>query len=78
MTDHPRTPRVLLAELKERTSARGTTYLTGFLGHAKVIAFKNPDEDPEDWKSPTWKIYVQERPERTSEGAERRSAGDAS
>jgi hypothetical protein len=38
--------RVLLMQLSQRTSARGTRYLSGWLGKARVVAFiREPDEE---------------------------------
>lgn len=51
--------KVLLLSLSERTSAKGNTYLSGWLGKAKVVGFRGED----DHGNPTWNIYVSE-PER--------------
>lgn len=48
--------KVLLLELKERTSAKGNRYLAGWLGKASVVAFMD-DKAGE----PTWQVYVSER-----------------
>lgn len=45
--------RVLLLELKERTSAAGNRYLSGWLGKASVVAFLDRDAD-----EPTWQVFV--------------------
>jgi hypothetical protein len=34
-------PRVLLFTLSERTSAKGSHYLTGWLGKCKLVGFKS-------------------------------------
>ena len=47
--------KVLLTVLWERTSAKGTPYLSGFLGKATLIGFRG---DPLDDGTPTWKLYV--------------------
>lgn len=47
--------KVLLLELKERTSAKGNRYLSGWLGKASVVAFMDDKAD-----EPTWKVYVSE------------------
>ena len=45
--------KVLLLELRERTSAAGNRYLSGWLGKASVVAFL--DRDAEE---PTWQVFV--------------------
>ena len=55
-------PRVLLMVLSERTSARGTTYLTGWLGKAKVVAFRG--KEPDKFGNPTWEVFVAEPQQR--------------
>ena len=41
----PNSPKVLVLELRERTSARGTRYLAGWMGKARLVAFADePDE----------------------------------
>ena len=45
--------RVLLLELRERTSAAGNRYMSGWLGRAAVVAFL--DRDAEE---PTWQVFV--------------------
>lgn len=45
--------KVLLLELKERTSAAGNRYLSGWLGKASVVAFLDRDAD-----EPTWQVFV--------------------
>ncbi len=47
------TERVLLMELRERVSAAGNCYLSGWLGKASVVAFL--DRDAEE---PTWQVFV--------------------
>jgi hypothetical protein len=44
--------------LSERTSARGTTYLAGWLGKAKVVAFRG--KGPDKFGNPTWDVFVAE------------------
>jgi hypothetical protein len=51
-------PRVLLMVLSERTSSRGTTYLAGWLGKAKVVAFRG--KEPDKFGNPTWELFVSE------------------
>ena len=38
-------PKVLLMQLTQRTSQRGTVYLSGWLGKAKLVGFMATDED---------------------------------
>ena len=45
--------RVLLMELRERTSAKGNVYLSGWLGRASVVAFLDREAD-----EPTWQVFV--------------------
>lgn len=45
--------KVLLIELKERTSAAGNRYLSGWLGKASVVAFLDRDA-----AEPTWQVFV--------------------
>jgi len=59
--------RVLLMTLSERTSAKGTSYMSGFLGRARVVAFKSKELDK--YGNPQWELFVSEpepRPEQPS------------
>jgi hypothetical protein len=47
--------KVLLASLWERTSAKGNTYLSGFLGKACVVGFRG---EPRPDGTPTWNIFL--------------------
>ena len=58
MTTYP--PRVLLAELQERTSAAGSRYLTGWLGKARVVGFWGDGEDRDGYPATILKVYVAE------------------
>jgi hypothetical protein len=49
---------VLLIQLSERVSAKGTRYLSGFLGKAKLIAFL--DQEPDRFGNPQWSVYASE------------------
>ena len=51
-------PKVLLMQLSERTSARGTRYLSGFLDRAKLVAFL--DQAPDKFGNPQWSVYASE------------------
>lgn len=46
--------RVHLFDLRERTSAAGNRYLSGWLGKARVVAFLDREAD-----DPTWNVYLQ-------------------
>jgi hypothetical protein len=50
-------PRALLAVLSQRTSTRGQSCLSGWLGKARVIGFEG---DPDQHGNPTWRIFVAE------------------
>jgi hypothetical protein len=50
-------PRVLLLTLAERTSAKGTVYLAGWLGKARLVGFKS--KEPDQFGNPTWEVYAQ-------------------
>ena len=64
--DRPREPRVLLMQLAQRTSAKGTAYLTGWLGKAKLVGFKG---EPDQWGNETWLVYAAEPSPRQEEKA---------
>ena len=57
MTGRPE-PKVLLMQLSERTSAKGTRYFTGYLGRAKLVAFL--DQEPDKFGNPQWSVYAAE------------------
>src|SRR6478672_3223449 len=77
---------VKLAELWERTSARGTCYFSGFLGDAQVLLFDGGEKPHPTKPGETvhvWRLMVQERdparrpqalPERRPQGSD---SGDA-
>lgn len=65
----PRTPRVLLTTLSVRTSGRGTNYLSGYLGKAKVVAFAG---EADRWGNPTWNLYLEHQEPRAEDGHQRR------
>ena len=50
-------PRVLLATLSVRTSGKGTAYLSGWLGKARVAAFAG---EPDKHGDATWDLFVSE------------------
>jgi hypothetical protein len=51
-------PKVLLMTLSERTSARGTKYLAGWLAKARAVAFLA--KEPDAHGNPVWNVYVSE------------------
>jgi hypothetical protein len=53
-------PLVILTTMTERVSSRGTRYLSGYLGKAKLVGFL--DKDPDERGQPVWKIFVQDNP----------------
>jgi hypothetical protein len=55
---HERQSRVLLATLTECQSAKGRTYLRGWLGASNVVGFQG--EDDEEGR-PTWQLFLTER-----------------
>jgi len=57
--------KVLLLELKERTSASGNRYLSGWLGKASVVAFLDKDA-----AEPTWQVFVSTPKPRQNDGAQ--------
>lgn len=56
--------RVHLMDLRERTSAAGNRYLSGWLGKASVVAFL--DRDAEE---PTWQVFVSTPAPRNGNGS---------
>jgi len=60
-------PKVLLAELWQRKSAKGSTYFSGFLGASQLLLFKvgeRPHPTRPDETVIVWRLLVQEREER--------------
>ncbi len=53
----PRKPKVLLAQLSERTSGQGRKYLSGWMGRAKLVAFAG---EPDKFGNPTWDLFAAE------------------
>jgi hypothetical protein len=56
--------RVLLLTLSERTSAKGTRYLSGWCGKARLVGFLS--DEPDKFGNPQWLVYAAEpepRPE---------------
>lgn len=54
-------PKVLLAGLYEKISAKGNKYFVGRLNGARLLMFANTDKKQES--DPGWLLYVQERGE---------------
>ncbi len=65
--------KVLLAVLKERQSARGTRYLSGWLGKARLVAFLDKDA-PEG--ETVWQVFAQSPDDRAGQDQAGRS-GDS-
>ena len=57
----PRTPRVLLLTLSRRTSAKGNSYLSGYLGKTSVVGFPG---EPDKFGNETWDLFVSPAPSR--------------
>jgi hypothetical protein len=53
----PNGPKVLLLELRERTSAKGTRYLSGWFGKARLVAFAG---EPDETGHRVWSVYASE------------------
>ena len=49
--------KVLLTTLSVRTSAKGRSYLAGFLGKAAVVAFAG---EPDKFGNQTWDLFLSE------------------
>jgi hypothetical protein len=56
-------PRLLLMTLAERTSGKGNLYLSGWLGKARVVAFKA--KEPDKYGNDQWNVFVAEPEPRT-------------
>ena len=65
-------PRVLLMQLSQRTSAKGNAYLSGWLGKASVVAFQA--EEPDKWGNLVWEVFVSTPEPRAEAGQERPQA----
>ena len=66
--------KVLIATLWHRTSERGNEYLSGFLGKARIVAFRG---EPTAEGTPTWNLYLtpgKEQEEGTHRPAAHRAA----
>lgn len=66
MTTNEKKPLIELFSLWENESKSGREYMTGSLGSARIVAFRNTKKQPGE-KSPDWRVYVQER-ERDADG----------
>jgi hypothetical protein len=53
---HPREARVLLVKLRERVSAKGTVWLSGWMGSAKLVGFKEAERD--EYGNEVWSVYA--------------------
>ncbi len=54
--NRPREPRVLVLKLRQRTSGRGTVYLDGWMGQAKLLGFKEVERD--EYGNEVWSVYA--------------------
>lgn len=54
----PKTPKVLLLTLSERTSATGNRYVSGWLGKARLVGFLA--DEPDAHGNPQWNVYAAE------------------
>src|SRR5690348_3551322 len=71
---------VKLAELWERTSARGTRYFSGFLGDAQILMFDGGEREHPTRPGETvhvWRLMVQERDPARRPGAKTASRSEA-
>jgi hypothetical protein len=64
-------PRVLLAELTERTSAAGNRYVSGFLGKARIIGLWGEGEDRDGNATTVLRLFVQEPEQHNPERQDR-------
>ncbi|HEX2528688.1 MAG TPA: hypothetical protein VHL31_20635 [Geminicoccus sp.] len=60
-------PKVLLAELVERTSARGNKYLSGWLGKARIVGFWADGQDRDGSPTTVLRLFVQEAEQKPQE-----------
>ena len=59
MTPAPRPERrVLLVKLSERTSQKGSTWLSGWLGAARLVGFRA--KEPDKFGNPVFDVYAVE------------------
>ena len=49
-------PKVLVLKLRQRVSARGNTYLDGWMGQAKLLGFKEAERD--EYGNEVWSVYA--------------------
>jgi len=61
-------PKVRIAVLRERTSASGSRYMTGLLGDAKLLLFRDEAADTE-WGQ-AWALLVEQRAPRSEPATE--------
>jgi hypothetical protein len=48
--------KVLVLKLRQRTSGRGTVYLDGWMGQAKLLGFKEAERD--EYGNEVWSVYA--------------------
>ena len=60
---------IRLGGLWENESAAGTVYLSGTLGGAKLLVFRNSFKEQDGGNAPDWILYVAPRAERRDDEA---------
>lgn len=55
-------PKVRIATVHQRTSARGNPYMSGLLGPTNIVLMRDPARDNE-WGL-AWAVYLEQRPEK--------------
>jgi hypothetical protein len=56
--NRPDGPRVLLVKLTQKMSAKGTVYLSGWMGAARLVGFA--DREPDKDGNQVWNIFAAE------------------
>lgn len=62
-------PSIDVTKLREYTSAKGTRYLSGFMGGIKVAIFLQTEQGPNG--EPIWKMTFSEAPKRDKPPSDR-------
>jgi hypothetical protein len=53
-------PRVLLVKLTQKKSAKGTVYLSGWMGAARLVGFLAEETDRDGNQVQVWNVYAAE------------------
>jgi hypothetical protein len=53
-------PRVLLVKLTQKKSTKGTVYLSGWMGAARLVAFLSDEQDRDGNPVQVWSVYAAE------------------